>query len=154
MLVAVAGVSSVLAVLPDEHRLTLQALQAELDALQARLDPSRPPPTSGAGATKPPYATDRFIVKFKPSLTQCADCLFEKKLPLATALTDLSDSLDQLNQQARVIAIEPLFPQWHRLLTSDSLLAYRQTLADSRRRFPDRTQRIPPGAVLPDLVNI
>ncbi len=55
------------------------------------------------------HTKGRFIVKFKPSLTQCAHCLLHEHQQFSSALTDHSTSLDRLNAEVRVKAIHHLF---------------------------------------------
>ncbi len=98
-------------------------------------DPRQPVGSQRPRAHTPAYAKGQFLVKFTPSLTQCAHCLFQKKQRFATALTDASDSLDRLTQQTGVTAIDPLYPQWHRERTSDATRAYQQGLDTVKRKI-------------------
>jgi len=45
------------------------------------------------------YGTDRIIVKYKETVTECAHCMFALKHKSAEVTQDQSDSLDQLHQR-------------------------------------------------------
>lgn len=104
-------------------------------------------------AAEPDYAKGQLLIKFKPSLRKCAHCLFEKRQRFATALSDFSDTLDQLNRDAGVSAITPLYPQWHRERVSDASHVFRRAIDAVKRRFPKRTRRALKQAAIPDLTH-
>ena len=86
------------------------SVQVAVDEQGLPTRPHRPSP-DGRSERTTTYAKGQLLVKFKSSLTKCAHCLFSKKQRFATALTDFSQKLDRLNQEAGVTSIEPLYPQ-------------------------------------------
>ncbi len=100
------------------------------------------------------YVPGQLIVKFTPHLKQCAHCLLEKQQPFATALTDYTRSLDQLNQQGQVLAAQSVFVQRCEQTTVQAQATFQRKLEAIQRQFSKRTRRAPPTLVLPDLTNV
>lgn len=69
---------------------------------------------------KPEYHKNRFIVKFNSSLTQSASYLMTNKRAFASALTDQSNSIDQLNTKYAVSSITNLFMSPSIVLITDA----------------------------------
>ena len=99
-------------------------------------------------------APGRLIVKFKPSLTECAHCLLAHKRSFSSALTDGAPGLDQLNSHAKVKSAESLFVHQ----CSHSSRAVQAALHAQQQRlqhtFAKRQRRVSHDTALPDLTNI
>ena len=104
--------------------------------------------------TKRAYANGRFIVKFKPSITQCAHCLLARGQAFRSALTDRSDSLDRLNQQFGVREARSLFIERHAMTTTQANNRAAQLAQALKARFASRTRRAAVNRTLPDLTNL
>jgi len=102
-------------------------------------------------AAEAQVAQGRVLVKFKPSLTQCAHCLLAQGQAFATALTDGSHDLDWCNQQVGASGGREMFFARHEMTTADAEQAFAAEIEVIRARFPERTRRIPDGAPPPDL---
>ena len=104
---------------------------------------------TGIVAEPPPAHPHRIIVKYRSSVTQCADCLLARGIPFATVTG--TSSLDRLNRRLGIRSARPLFFDYHGTARG---AAYRHHLATVRKLFPRRSARIPANAVLPDLSNV
>lgn len=106
------------------------------------------------------YAKGQLIVKYKDSVTECVHCLLAAGRPFQQATTDHSDSLDKLHAKYQVQSAQPIFRsklEETRLDTSSQakLKEYHQAkLQAVKTKFSKRTQRIPQGALLPDLSHV
>jgi len=100
-------------------------------------------------------APGRVIVKFTDSLSASAADLLAAGQPFASALTDSSHSLDQLNQALQVSAAQEVFFSQHGMSTSAARAAFQAQLDAAKVGFPRRTARIPLDTPPPpDLTNI
>ena len=93
----------------------------------------------------------RIVVKYRPTLDACVDCLLGRGVPLATVTG--SDSLDRLHAEFGVRRARPLFGPSDPSGRSRAA-AYREKLDAVRARFPKRTARAPGPAPLPDLSGV
>ncbi|MBI4354171.1 MAG: S8 family serine peptidase [Candidatus Omnitrophica bacterium] len=115
-----------------------------------------------AGSSSPVRVTDRarkpravpgeLLVKFKPSLTQCAHCLLSQQRRFASAVTGASDSLDQLNARFNVRGARSVFVQRHHLSTAQAQVMEAQRAAKLAVRDRSLAARSA-GAQRPDLTN-
>jgi len=97
----------------------------------------------------------RIIVKFRDSLTASATDLVANRQPFSSALTDGSDSLDQLNQALGITAADAVFVSQRGMSPSETRAVLQSAFDTAKTRFPQRTARIPPDAPPPpDLTNI
>ncbi len=139
-------------------------------AQPARQLPTRAPTSSSlqqAVVSQPRYVPGQFLVKYKPSLTQCAHCLFALKQPFRQATSDGSSSLDALHARFGVTKITPVFrteEEEHAITGSRGYSgAITQAALQSawvlrvdvmKRRFSTRSARAPQGATPPDLSHV
>ena len=122
------------------------------------------PPVSRTASRR--YVPGQLIVKYKPSLTQCAHCLFAMRRAFQPATTDGSASLDTLNRQFSVKRITPLFrteaqeQALHQRTISGpiplSILQAEETARANvvKQRFARRSARAPRNAVSPETSHV
>jgi subtilisin family serine protease len=91
----------------------------------------------------------RLVVKYRPSVDVCVDCLVARGIPLATVTGDAS--LDRLNGALHVRQATPLVAGSG---TGSRRAAWATRFARMRDRYPARAARAPAGAVAPDLSTI
>lgn len=102
-----------------------------------------------------PYVKGQLILKFRDALSEPADLLFQQHRRFQSAMSDGSQTLDQLNATYRVKSIRPLL---RHLSQERSVLARRQALSRqvnaARLQHPQRTQRARKGAGIPDFSQV
>ncbi len=91
----------------------------------------------------------RLVVKYRPSLDACVDCLLQRGIPFASVTR--SDSLDRLHRELGVTRARAVFASETTPLAAGRSAARRRQLDDVRRRFPARAARAPANARNPDL---
>ena len=91
----------------------------------------------------------RLVVKYRPSVDACVDCLLARGIPLASVTK--SDSLDRLHRELGITRARALFASGTQALAGGRSAARRQLVDDVRRRFPVRAARAPARATMPDL---
>jgi beta propeller repeat protein len=118
--------------------------------------PSRVPHPEGTASRpgQPACLPGQIIVKFKPSLMECAHCLLAHNRTFASALADGSGSLDELNRKNRVRRARSVFVDRDNTTTDSARASQELSRQDIARRFGRRSARAPADSARPDLTNI
>ena len=141
--------------------LLLVGIQAQPTAQQ--IDPNnvgqgQPNVNNNGNQAKPKYVPGRFIVKFKSTgsvaLNSDAQYLLKSNGSFQGAVSDGSDSLDKLNQKHKVKNARSLFIERNGLTTADAMQKQNSGQQLSKAMHQSRSQRVPKGAIIPDLSNI
>ncbi len=107
---------------------------------------------------KPKYAQGRFIVKFKSegpeAVNEDVEYLLESKGKFKHAVSDKSDSLDELMKRHRAKKAKSVFIERYGLTTEDARQKQNQLHERSKIRHQSRSRRVPKDVTPPDLSNI
>jgi beta propeller repeat protein len=109
---------------------------------------------AAAPPVAPVYLPGQVIVKFKSSLTECAHCLLAKHQAFATALSDGSGSLDELNRRHRVSGGRSVFVDRENSTTPAAQAEQSRLRQGVERRFSKRSARVLANSIVPDLTNV
>ena len=131
----------------------------------ARIFPSQEnkgDPSIAKKESKPVFARDRIIVKFKDTLTEPADILYGSEVPFAKATADKGSELDELNRIFQVKKITPVFQapalaekdQARRGTRSGRKQLFAEWLEGSRTRHAKRSARAAVNSSIPDISHI
>jgi hypothetical protein len=107
---------------------------------------------------KPKYAKDRFIVKFKSEGSQAVkedvQYLLETNARFQDAVSDASDSLDNLFKKHNIRQAKSVFIKRHGLSTPEAQISQKRLRHLSKVKYSSRSQRASKDAILPDLSNV
>ncbi len=107
---------------------------------------------------KSKYVPGRFIVKFKSegpeAVNEDVEYLLERNGKFKDAVSDRSDSLDELIKKHNVKKAKSQFIERYGLTTADARQKQEQLHKISKIKHQSRSQRAPKDAMLPDLSNV
>ncbi|PIQ84192.1 MAG: hypothetical protein COV75_03620 [Candidatus Omnitrophica bacterium CG11_big_fil_rev_8_21_14_0_20_63_9] len=100
------------------------------------------------------FARGRLLVKFKPSLTECAHCLLVQGRQFQPSLSDRSSSLDLLNRRANVLGARSVLGGRHQRSVLEARQQRQQRNQEVAAKFARRSQRRSSAEPPPDLSNL